>query len=246
MLELKNKIALITGGTGDLGKSMALALGKAGANVIITGIDSEDKISAVKRDFLKENLPVTFEHLDVSNVHQIESVVKKYEEIDILINCAGINVRRPMVDISEQDWDKVININLKGVFFTSQMAAKQMLKRKQGKIINMASLSSHIGLPNMGPYCASKGGVNQLTKAMAGEWAPHIQVNAIAPGYFDTELTQVLFQDEAWKNKVLSRIPTGRTGQAKDLNGLAVFLSSDASDYITGQTIYVDGGWTAS
>lgn len=246
MFDLKNKTAFIPGGAGDLGKSMAIALGRAGARVIIGGIDSVERIEAVKREFSEENLPVTFEHLDLLDVNHIESVVNKYEEIDILINCAGINVRKPIIEVSEQDWDTVININLKGTFFMAQAAAKQMLKRGAGKIINIGSLSSYIGLPDMGPYCASKGGINQLTKAMALEWAPHIQVNAIAPGYFHTELTDVLFQDESWKNRVLSRIPTGRTGYPKDLHGIAVFLSSDASEYITGQTIYVDGGWTSS
>ncbi|MFP3123782.1 SDR family oxidoreductase [Ectobacillus funiculus] len=246
MFELKNKNALITGGAGALGKSMALALGRAGANIIIAGIDSEERIEAVKREFSEENIPVTFEYLDVSDMDQVESVVKKYEEIDILINCAGINIRHPIINISEQDWDRVIDINLKGAFFTSKIVAKQMLERKRGKIINLASLSSHIGLPNMGPYCASKGGINQLTKAMAIEWAPYIQVNAIAPGYFHTELTAPLFQDKEWADSILSRIPTGRTGKPEDLNGVAVLLASSASDYITGQTIYVDGGWTAS
>ncbi|ARK32433.1 SDR family oxidoreductase [Halalkalibacter krulwichiae] len=225
---------------------MALSLARAGAHVVIAAIDIEEKMSSIQKTFHEENLDVSFEYLDVTNVEQIKTVMAKYQDLDILINGAGINVRRPMVEIDENDWDKVLDINLKGVFFTSQIAAKQMLQRKKGKIINIASLSSKIGLPNMGPYCASKGGVDQLTKAMSVEWAPHIQVNAIAPGYFKTELTEVLFQDENWKQSILSRIPTGRTGKPEDLNGITVLLASEESNYITGQTIYVDGGWTSS
>ncbi|MGD6855747.1 SDR family NAD(P)-dependent oxidoreductase [Bacillus infantis] len=246
MFDLSGKIAFITGGAGDLGKSMAMALGRAGASIIMAGVDNEDKVTAVEKEFERENLKVRFEYMDVSVVSQVESVISAHPDIEILINCAGVNIRKPILDITEKDWEKVIDVNLKGVFFSSRTAAKNMLARGKGKIINMASLSSHLGLPNMGPYCASKGGVNQLTKAMAIEWAPCIQVNAIAPGYFQTELTEVLFRDEAWKNKVLSRIPAGRTGYPNDLNGLVVFLASDAADYITGQTIYADGGWTAS
>ncbi|MDP9739089.1 UNVERIFIED_ORG: NAD(P)-dependent dehydrogenase (short-subunit alcohol dehydrogenase family) [Bacillus sp. B2I3] len=246
MFNLSDKTALITGGTGALGKSMALALGRAGANVIITGIEDDQKVSSIIEEFLKEKLSVTYEHLDIVKIESIEEVVSKYSTIDILVNSAGINTRNPIINISEQDWDNVIDVNLKGVFFTSKIVAKQMLGKKRGKIINLASLSSHIGLPNMGAYCASKGGVNQLTKAMAIEWAPYIQVNAIAPGYFHTELTAPLFKDKEWANSIISRIPTGRTGKPEDLNGSTVFLASSASDYITGQTIYVDGGWTAS
>ncbi|MEK4011308.1 SDR family NAD(P)-dependent oxidoreductase [Peribacillus sp. FSL M8-0224] len=246
MFNLSDKTALITGGTGTLGKSIAKALGRAGAKVVITGIENEQKVVSIKDEFSKENIHVIYDHLDITMIKNIEEVVNKYSTIDILINSAGINARQPILNISEQDWDNVIDVNLKGAFFTSKIVAKKMLERKRGKIINLASLSSHIGLPNMGPYCASKGGINQLTKAMAIEWAPYIQVNAIAPGYFHTELTAPLFQDKEWADSILSKIPTGRTGKPEDLNGLAVLLVSSASDYITGQTIYVDGGWTAS
>ena len=246
MFNLNNKIAFVTGGTGLLGKTMALALGKAGANVILTGIEDDQKVGLIIEEFSRENIAITYEYLDITDVENIENVVDKYPVIDILINAAGINIRGSIININEKDWDSVIDINLKGSFFTSKAVAKKMLQNGSGKIINIASLSSHLGLPNMGPYCASKGGINQLTKAMAVEWAPSIQVNAIAPGYFHTELTAPLFKNKEWKDSILSRIPTGRTGEPEDLNGLAILLASSASDYITGQTIYVDGGWTAS
>lgn len=246
MFNLSGKTALIIGGTGALGKSIAQVLGRKGAKVIITGMEDKQKAASIIEEFSEKKLDVMYEYLDISVIENIEEVVNKYSAIDILVNSAGINARHPIIDISEQEWDNVIDVNLKGVFFTSKIVAKQMLERKSGKIINLASLSSHIGLPNMGPYCASKGGINQLTKAMAIEWAPYIQVNAIAPGYFHTELTAPLFQNKEWTDRILSRIPTGRTGKPEDLNGVAVLLASSASDYITGQTIYVDGGWTAS
>lgn len=246
MFDLTDKTVFITGGAGSLGKSMGLALGRSGARIIIAGIENEEQVSVVKEEFMKENIKIIHEHLDVTSIENIEEVVSKYEVIDVLINCAGINARNPILDTNEGDWERVIDVNLKGAFFTSKMVAKKMITRKSGKIINMGSLSSYIGLPNMGPYCASKGGINQLTKAMAVEWAPHIQVNAIAPGYFHTELTAPLFENREWREKTLSRIPTGRTGKPEDLNGIALLLASSASDYITGQTIYVDGGWTAS
>jgi len=162
------------------------------------------------------------------------------------LNSVGTQVRKPVLEISEQEWDYLIGVNLKSVYFVTQAAAREMIKVKKGKIINITSLTSFIGLPNVSIYGASKGGIAALTRQWAIEWAKYnINVNAIGPGYFKTALTADLFKDETRFKWVLSRIPLGRTGVPEDLAGAAVFLASDASDYITGQIINVDGGWLA-
>ena len=188
---------------------------------------------------------------DVSRPSEIQAVVDRviefFGKIDILINSQGTQVRKPALEMTEQDWDGLMSINLKSVFFSCQIVGRQMIKQGKGKIINVASLTSIIGLANISIYGASKGGVAQLTKALAVEWAPHhINVNAILPGYYQTEMTADLFKNEERAKWVLSRIPLGRTGLPEDLAGTVVFLSSEASDYITGQIIPVDGGWLAS
>ena len=250
MFDLSGKTALITGGSGSLGKSISKALASAGAEVIIAGIEPLEKLLNIQREFEDSGLKASVMNLDVSNYQQVQSLTETirndYGKIDILVNAAGTNARGPILETTLEDWEKVININLRGTFFVSQAVARLMFDQKNGKIINIGSLSSHIGLPNMGPYCASKGGVNQLTKAMAIEWASCIQVNAIAPGYFKTEMTAPMFKNEEWLQNILKRIPQGRTGVPEDLSGTAIFLASDASNYVTGQTLYVDGGWVAS
>ncbi|MDM5338549.1 glucose 1-dehydrogenase [Fictibacillus enclensis] len=249
LFDLSGKTALVTGGSRGLGKGIATALASSGARIILAG-RSLEQLHRTQEEFSGQGFHVHVMELDVSDGSQLllleKNLSETYGKIDILVNAAGLNVRKSILEITQEDWDKVMNTNLKGTFFVSQAAARLMMKQKQGKIINICSLTSHIGLPNMGPYCASKGGVNQLTKAMAVEWASSIQVNAIAPGYFQTEMTMPLFNDEVRSKEILSRIPQGRTGKSDDLYGIAVFLASAASDYITGQTIYVDGGWVAS
>ena len=250
LFDLSGKTAFITGGTGSLGKGIALALAEAGAEVVISGIENIEKLSIIQQEFENKGLRSSVMNLDVSNYEQVLTLTKtlknEFGKIDILVNAAGINIRGPILETTLEDWEKVININLRGTYFVSQAVARIMMNQKNGKIINICSLSSQIGLPNMGPYVASKGGVDQITKAMAIEWASHIQVNAVAPGYFHTELTAPLFKDPERSKIILSRIPQGRLGVESDLAGTAVYLASDASNYITGQTIYVDGGWIAS
>ncbi|OIK08299.1 glucose 1-dehydrogenase [Bacillus sp. MUM 13] len=250
MFDLSGKTALITGGSGSLGKGISRALASAGAEVIIAGIEPLEKLLNIQKEFIDSGLKASIMRLDVSEYEQTQSLTENirnaYGKIDILVNAAGTNVRCSILETTLDDWEKVININLRGAFFVSQSVARLMFEQKKGKIINICSLSSYIGLPNMGPYVASKGGINQLTKSMAIEWASCIQVNAIAPGYFQTEMTAPLFKNEEWLNTILKRIPQGRTGVPEDLAGAAIFLASDASNYITGQTLYVDGGWVAS
>lgn len=246
-LDFTNKHIIITGGTGDLGKEISLEMVKRGGIVTIIGTNQEKFETLTKiagslsnrMNWLQSDLSVD------GGIKKVCNHLSELDQIDILINLAGINIRNPILDTSFEDWDKVLNINLKAPYFLSQCAAKKMLKKKMGKIIQIGSLSSVIGLPNMGPYGASKGGVVQVTKSMAVEWAPYIQVNAIAPGYYETSLTEKLFKDEKRKAEILSRIPMNRTGEPKDLVGTALFLSSHLSNYITGQTLFVDGGWTA-
>jgi 2-deoxy-D-gluconate 3-dehydrogenase len=188
---------------------------------------------------------------DVSKPSEIQAMVNRvieaFGKIDILINSQGTQVRKPALEMTEHDWDGLMSINLKSVFFTCQAVGRQMVEQGNGKIINVASLTSVIGLPNISIYGASKGGVAQLTKALAVEWAPfHINVNAVLPGYYKTALTEDLFKNEERAKWILGRIPLGRTGLPEDLKGTVVFLSSEASDYITGQIIPVDGGWLSS
>ncbi|MGG0790899.1 glucose 1-dehydrogenase [Peribacillus simplex] len=249
LFDLTDKIALITGGSRGLGKSIGMALASAGAKIILAG-RSTNQLIETQQEFREIDLEVSILELDVMDLKQIESlediIQEQFGYIDILVNAAGTNVRGPILEVTPGEWDQVINTNLRGTFFVSQSVARMMLKRNKGKILNLASLTSLIGLPNMGPYCASKGGVGQITKSMAVEWAPYIQVNAIAPGYFNTDMTSAIFNDSEKVQNILSRIPYGRTGIPEDLLGTAVFLASDASTYITGQILYVDGGWSAS
>lgn len=250
LFNLTGKTALITGGGSGLGKGMAIALLEAGASVIIAG-RNEEKLKLAKKEISKSsNNDIYILQLDVSlkeDLLQLEERLASFPSIDILVNAAGINIRNPILETTIDEWDKVLNTNLRGAYFVSQIVAKGMMEKGNGKIIQITSLSSTLGLPNMGPYGASKGGAAQITKSMATEWAPNIQVNAIAPGYFETDMTRaVLHEDPVRSQQILDKIPQKRTGKIDDLKGAVIYLSSEASDYVTGQTLYVDGGWTAS
>lgn len=247
---LKGKIALVTGGGRGLGKGMALALAGAGADVALAARTEEELVQAVKEIQAMGRRAVGFK-LDVTRVPDIQDTVARVASeiggLDILVNGAGMNIRKPVLEATEADWDFLMAVNLKGAFFTAQAAARVMLPRGKGKIINIASLTSEIGLPNICMYGVSKGGISQMTKGMAVEWACYnINVNAIGPGYFKTAMTTPLFENQESVAGLEKRIPFGRTGLPEDLAGAVVFLASESSDYITGQTIYVDGGWLAS
>lgn len=250
LFDLTGKTAVVTGGGRGLGKSIALALAEAGANVAITS-RTESELQEVAKEINSFSRKVIYSALDIRDKQAIqtfiEEVIEKEGKIDILVNGAGTNKRVPFLEVTEEDWNFVMDINLKSVLFTSQAVIPYMQERKYGKIINIASLTSEIGLSNMPIYGASKGGVSQLTKAMAVDFAQDgIYTNAIGPGYFKTEMTKVLFEDQKKVEWMNSRIPLKRTGNPEDLRGTAVFLASDGSNYITGQTIYVDGGWLFS
>ena len=245
---LKGRSGIVTGGGSGIGRGMATGLVQAGAEIVIAGRKRE-RLEETAREIRQFGGPVIPVRADVSRMNDIQSLVdravKEFGKIDFLFNNAGIIRRNPCEDFSERDWDDVININLKGPFFLAQAVARVMISQKRkGKIINTSSLIAMGGGKRVPSYAASKGGVAQVTKAMANDWAKYnILVNAIGPGWVNTELTQALREDKERFAEISGRIPLGRWADPGDLAGAAVFLASDASDYITGQTIFVDGGW---
>lgn len=246
---LKGKKAIVTGGAGDLGKAMVEAISQAGAQTVV--IDLDDRLFKICEDFKNAGLDVSPIKADVSNLSEIQ---KSYEsamdilggKVDILINSAGIQRRYPSEEFPEDVWSKVISINLDATFYYCKYAGNTMLKNGGGKIINIASIMSYLGGITIPAYAASKGGVGQLTKALSNDWAAKgICVNAIAPGYMDTQLNTALINDKKRTEEVFNRVPMKRWGTGEDLKGITVFLSSTASDYVTGCVIPVDGGYLA-
>lgn len=246
---LKGKNALVTGSRAGLGAGMAIGLAQAGANVVVNG-PTDDGIHEVCQAVRACGVKAVCSVADVSDPQAcadlVDLTVKELGSIDILINNAGIIRRSPAADYSAEDWAQVMEINLNAVFRLCQLAGRRMLAQGSGKIINIASLLSFQGGVFVPAYAASKGAVAQLTKALANEWAPKgINVNAIAPGYMATDNTSALRADPARSRQILDRIPAGRWGTPEDLAGVAVFLSSAASDYMHGHVLVVDGGWMA-
>ena len=245
---LKGKSGMVTGGGSGIGRAIAKGLVQAGAEIVIAGRNKEKMEKAVS-EIGKLGGPVIAVQADISKIGEIRNLVdrtvKEFGKIDFLFNNAGIIRRSSSEDFSEKDWDETININLKGPFFLAQAVAKVMISQKRkGKIINTSSLIAVQGGKRVPAYAASKGGLNQVTKSMANDWAKYnILVNAIGPGWVKTELTELLQKDKDRFNEITSRIPLGRWADPEDLVGAAIFLASDASDYITGQTLFVDGGW---
>jgi len=246
--DLTGKVALVTGGNVGLGQGIALALAEAGADIVSVALsESDDTVAKVQAMGLRAHAISA----DLTSIEPVERVVQEalaaMGRIDILVNNAGLIRRADAVDFTEADWDLVMNINLKTVFFMSQAVARLFIKQGDGgKIINIASMLSFQGGIRVPSYTASKSGVAGLTKLMANEWAPHrITANAIAPGYFATANTQALREDPVRSAEILGRIPAGRWGEPSDLGGAAVFLASRASDYVQGAILPVDGGWQA-
>jgi NAD(P)-dependent dehydrogenase (short-subunit alcohol dehydrogenase family) len=250
LFSLTDRVAVVTGGSRGLGRGIVLALAAAGAHVAPvsrTAADLEavaDEIRALGR----RALPAAADVTDEASVQAMLSrVVDEFGRIDILVNSAGIVSLKPTIEFPIDEWQRIMDVNLRGTFLCCKEAAKAMLAQKRGKIINMSSVRGHQGRAKDPAYPASKGAVNLLTKSLAIEWAQQgIQVNAIAPTFIRTDLNASMLDDKETREWVLSRIPMGRVGQIWDLFGLAVFLASPASDFITGQTIYLDGGWTAA
>lgn len=245
---LKGKSGIVTGGGSGIGKAIATGLAQAGAEIVIVGRNRE-RLERTAGEIGKLGGKVVPFQADVSKMEDIKKVVdrtiKEFGKIDFLFNNAGAIRRNPSEDFTEKDWDEVVNTNLKGPFFLAQSVARVMIsQKKKGKIVNTSSLMAVQGGKRVPAYAASKGGLAQVTKTMANDWAKYnILVNAIGPGWVKTELTEALQQDKERYAEILGRIPLGRWADPEDLAGAAVFLASDASDYITGQTIFVDGGW---
>jgi NAD(P)-dependent dehydrogenase (short-subunit alcohol dehydrogenase family) len=247
---LYDQVAVVTGASGGLGRGIALALAAAGAHVALVGRRKEplegvaEEIRALGRRSLAVPADVTGE-ADVQSM--VQKVTAEFSRVDILVNAAGIVSLKPTIEYPVEEWERVISVNLKGTFICCKEVGKIMLSQERGKIINISSVRGLQGRANDPSYPASKGAVNMLTKSLAIEWALQgIHVNAIAPTFIRTDLNAFLLDDQATREWVLSRIPMGRVGNIWDLFGAAVFLASAASDFITGQILYIDGGWTAA
>lgn len=246
---LAGKSAVVTGGSKGIGLGMAQALAHAGADIVIVSRNLAEGEAAAQqmRDMGRKSIAIS---CDVTSPAAVEEMVAKavasFGKIDILLNNAGMNIRKPVVDIAEEDWDKVIDTNLKGIFLVAQAVGKEMIKHKGGKIINIASIMGVVGMPWLASYCSSKGGVVQLTKVLALEWAQYnINVNCIGPAYIRTPMTAGWLNDPERLKTILASTPLNRLGEIEDLAGPVVFLASDWSNYITGHTLLVDGGWAA-
>ena len=246
---LENKVALITGGSSGLGKMMALALARAGAFVWIAS--SRDNADETIHEISQQGSNACFVQADVTSSDALKEAVSKIlnqsNRIDILVNAAGINLRTSAEELTLNEWQKTIDINLTAPFYLSQLVSESMKKNKWGRIINIASLQSLRAFDNSIPYGASKGGIMQLTRALAQAYSKDgILVNAIAPGFFRTNLTESLFQDPDKLKTLANKTMMGRNGEEKDIFGISVFLCSDANSYVTGQTIFLDGGFSAA
>ncbi len=253
LFSLAGRVALVTGGSSGIGRAIASALGKAGAAVVHAALDSEESaLQDAVAELKAEGGLAAYLTCDVSKLGDLPAFAEKatsfFGSPDILVNAAGINLREPWTDVSAESWDKTLTINLTAPFFLARELVPAMQDKGWGKIINIASLQSERAFPNSVPYGASKGGVMQLTRAMAEAWSGNqsgITCNAIGPGFFKTGLTAKLYNEDDIINSLAKQTIIGRNGELDDLDGLVVFLSSPASDYVTGQTIYLDGGWTA-
>lgn len=245
LFNLKDKVAVVTGGSRGIGKGIAIGLAEAGANIaIIQRSDNEE----TKKEIEALGVKCEIFKCDLTNLNDVRVVLPMINErmgsVDILVNNAGIQKRHPAVDFPEEDWDAVIDVNLKVVWILCQEAGKIMAKQGSGKIINVASLLSFQGGVFVPAYAAAKGAVGQLTKALANEWSSlGINVNAIVPGYIATEMNTALINDPARNKQIMDRIPAGRWGNPDDFKGAAVFLASSAADYVHGHLLAIDGGW---
>lgn len=247
IFNLSNKVAIVTGSARGIGKAIALSLAKQGAHIVVSDIiNGNATVKAIKK--LKRKS--IFVKTDVSKKEDVNNLVnttlKKFRRIDILVNNAGILKMCPAEKISEEDWDKIMAVNLKGYFLCAKAVSKQMMKQRSGNIINVASIAGINAFATIAAYCASKAGIILLTKTLAVEWAKYnIRVNAICPGVIVTAMTKGLLADKNFKKMILTKTPLGRAGKPEEMASVAVFLASPASSYVTGHALVADGGWTA-
>jgi len=247
-IDLTGKVALVTGSGRGIGRAIAVALAGSGASLVLNDINPES-ISQVKDQLAALGTKTLTLRGDVSSRTEVEAMSKvataEFGRVDILVNNAGVVVRKPMEDYTEDDWDRVIDTNLKGVFNFSQAVGRTMIPRRTGRIINIASIMGEVALPPRASYVTSKGGIIAFTKNLAAEWARYnINVNSVSPGWTNTEMTGKYFAQEEVRRFLLERVPLGRFAEPSDIANLVLFLASDYSAYITGQNIFVDGGWT--
>lgn len=250
LFDVTGRIALVTGSSRGLGWAMARGLGEAGATVILNGRDAE-RLDAAAEELRDEGLDVHARRFDVTHEDAVAAALADIRDalgsVDILINNAGVTRRSMLEDLETKDFVAVQNVHVTGAFIVSKYVVADMIERKRGKIINICSLTSEAGRPGIGAYMSAKGGLRNLTRAMALDWARHnVQVNGIGPGYFKTELTRPLVDDAEFEAWLEERTPAGRWGEPEDLVGAAVFLASDASNFVNGHILYVDGGILAS
>jgi 2-deoxy-D-gluconate 3-dehydrogenase len=250
-MRLDGKVVMVTGAGSGIGKAVAVAISEAGADCVPCELPEKmadlDAVCGEIRALGRKAHPMPLRLPDLESIDSlVAGAVAEMGRIDVLVNNAGINIPRDALEVTEADWDRVLDVNLKGLFFLSQRVARHMVEAGGGKIVNMASQNGVIGYYKRAAYCSSKAGVVNLTRVLALEWAPHhVNVNAVGPTFILTPLTQSTFDDPALREDLLKRIPLGRVGQPEDVVGAVVFLSSPAADLITGHTLLVDGGWTA-
>jgi NAD(P)-dependent dehydrogenase (short-subunit alcohol dehydrogenase family) len=246
LFDLTGKTAIVTGTSRGLGQEFARALAKAGADLVLTS-RNRPSLSAFESEIQSLGRRAVSLELDVRYQHSIEAMVSAaesaFDHLDILVNNAGFNIRKPALEVTWEDWNIILDTNLRGSFFMAQAVARRMINAKYGRIINIGSVTSVAGYAGLAPYGASRGGIRQLTMSLADDWGKHgITVNCLAPGWFHTEQNKALYEDQEWVNYLCERIPVRRPGEPNDLDGAIVFLASESSRYLTGQTILLDGG----
>ena len=245
LFDLTGKVAIVTGASRGLGQYFARALASAGADLVVTS-RTVASLEPVQQE-LEATRRVLALELDVREFESIQAMIAQafqtFGQIDILVNNAGCNIRKSALDVTWDDWNTILDTNLRGPFFVAQAAARHMVPRQYGRIINIGSVTSVCGYAGLGPYGASRGGIKQLTMSLADDWGPYgVTVNCLAPGWFKTAQNQVLYENQEWVDYLTDRIPLKRPGQPHDLDGALLFLASEASGYVTGQTLLVDGG----
>lgn len=246
LFNLSGKVAIITGASRGLGQYLTRALAQAGADVVITSrnVESLKEFTQEIESLGRKVLPLPLDVREQQSIQEMaDAAYGHFGRIDILVNNAGCNVRKPAVDVDWEDWNLVVDTNLRGGFFVAQAVARKMIPVRYGRIINIGSVTTVAGYAGITPYCASRGGVKQMTMSLADDWGQYnITVNCLAPGWFKTAQTKVLYDNQEWVDYLVDRIPLKRVGQPNDLDGTVIYLASDASAYMTGQTVLVDGG----